>query len=81
MKKLILFVIAFVFSITLFSSCTHFIFSRCHMKPEAGPCKAAFERYYYNPETKKCESFIWGGCQGKVPFETLEECKSKCNCE
>jgi hypothetical protein len=51
------------------------------MKPNTGPCKGTFERYFYNPESKKCESFTWGGCEGKVPFETLEECKTKCHCE
>ena len=49
--------------------------SRCFLSPDPGLCKAAFTRYYYSPKTKKCESFIWGGCDGLVPFETLEDCK------
>ena len=52
--------------------------SACLKKPDAGNCKAAFHRYYYSPETKKCEMFIWGGCGGNVPFETMVECRKMC---
>lgn len=50
---------------------------RCSLKPERGPCKAMFERYYYDPVSKTCKLFFWGGCGGVVPFETEEECR-KC---
>ncbi|PKQ04713.1 MAG: hypothetical protein CVT71_02295 [Alphaproteobacteria bacterium HGW-Alphaproteobacteria-10] len=50
---------------------------KCSLKPQRGPCKGMFERYYYDPVSKTCKSFIWGGCEGVVPFETEEECK-KC---
>lgn len=50
----------------------------CTLKPETGPCKALFEKYYYNEKEKKCAVFFWGGCAGVVPFETLEECKKAC---
>lgn len=32
----------------------------CSLPSEIGPCKAAFDRFYFNPATKKCESFIYG---------------------
>ncbi len=51
----------------------------CELMPEVGPCNAAFVRYFYNQETKECDSFIWGGCSGVVPFESLDECKLCCN--
>ena len=51
---------------------------RCNLKPEGGPCKALFERYYFDPVSKKCRPFFYGGCDGVVPFETLEACKSQC---
>jgi len=38
-------------------------------------------KYYYDEEEKKCKEFIWGGCDGVVPFETLEECEEQCDCE
>ncbi len=47
----------------------------CTLEPDPGPCKAYFERYFFNENTGKCEMFIWGGCDGVVPFETMEECK------
>ncbi|MEM6803587.1 MAG: BPTI/Kunitz domain-containing protein [Bacteroidota bacterium] len=49
---------------------------RCKMKPDPGLCKARISRYFYNPKSKKCEEFFWGGCGGVVPFETLKECES-----
>lgn len=51
---------------------------KCSLQAEAGPCKAVFERYYFDPESKSCKKFIWGGCQGVVPFETLEDCNNSC---
>ena len=50
----------------------------CLLVPDPGLCQAAFPRYYYNSETEKCTQFLWGGCGGVVPFETLEECKKAC---
>lgn len=53
--------------------------SSCNLEPETGPCLAAFPKYYYDKEEGKCKEFIWGGCQGVVPFDTMEACK-KCEC-
>ena len=52
--------------------------TRCSMKPEPGPCKALFERYYYEKKSKACRPFFWGGCDGAVPFETMAECEQAC---
>lgn len=52
----------------------------CSLEPDPGLCKAYIKRYYYDQTEKKCKEFIWGGCDGVVPFETLEECK-QCECE
>jgi hypothetical protein len=52
--------------------------TRCSMKPEPGPCKALFERYYYEEKRKVCRPFFWGGCNGAVPFETMAECEQAC---
>ncbi len=51
----------------------------CQQPPESGMCKAAFQRYYYDADTGSCEAFIWGGCKGSVPFETLDACTLACN--
>ena len=59
-------------------SCTYLDCDPCGAEPEEGVCNAALIRYYFNQETEYCESFIWGGCEGVVPFETLEECQLSC---
>ncbi len=64
-----------------FSSCKKHcsVPSNCQLEPEVGPCDAAFPRYYYDQQAKECKQFIWGGCEGVVPFDTLEECE-RCLC-
>jgi hypothetical protein len=51
---------------------------RCGLKPEGGPCKAMYWKYFFDPEKGNCREFIWGGCDGVVPFETEEECMKMC---
>ena len=51
---------------------------QCYVKPESGKCRAAHTRYYFNTDENRCQAFIWGGCQGVVPFDTLEACQSRC---
>ncbi|XP_018084695.1 putative Kunitz-type serine protease inhibitor isoform X2 [Xenopus laevis] len=49
--------------------------------PEAvtGPCRAAFERWWYNPETQTCQNFTYGGCKGNLNNHIgEEECMNKC---
>tara|TARA_R110002073_G_scaffold68403_1_gene170009 strand:- start:127457 stop:127828 length:372 start_codon:yes stop_codon:yes gene_type:complete len=50
----------------------------CYAKPESGRCRAAIERYYFDPQWQECRAFIWGGCDGVVPFENLESCQNTC---
>ncbi len=52
---------------------------RCDLVPDPGLCKAYFPKYYFDKTEGKCKEFIWGGCNGVVPFNTLEECK-QCEC-
>jgi hypothetical protein len=51
---------------------------KCTLRPDPGPCKGIFEKYYFNSGKKACERFFYGGCQGVVPFETREECEALC---
>jgi hypothetical protein len=53
----------------------------CFLNPEVGPCNAAFPKYYYDRLEKKCKEFIWGGCEGIVPFDTMDECERNCVCK
>jgi len=49
---------------------------RCSLVPDAGSCEAAIPRYYFSD--RECRMFLWGGCAGVVPFETLAECQATC---
>lgn len=55
--------------------------TNCNLDPNPGNCTAAIPRYYYDKDENKCKEFIWGGCSGVVPFETLEACKQQCECD
>ena len=52
--------------------------NRCELEPRVGQCRAYFPNFYFNVQAQVCEEFIWGGCGGVVPFETLRECQSSC---
>lgn len=51
---------------------------RCGLEPVDGNCKAFLERGYYDKKVKKCRNFIYGGCGGTVPFDSVEACKNIC---
>ena len=51
------------------------IYNRCELIPDSGPCEAAIPKFYFDQETQECKEFLWGGCDGVVPFDTLEECQ------
>ncbi|XP_030388732.1 kunitz-type serine protease inhibitor B1-like isoform X2 [Gopherus evgoodei] len=51
----------------------------CRLPPKTGPCEALIPRFFYNPASRTCESFIYGGCQGNGNnFRTLPECQRAC---
>ncbi|XP_031572468.1 BPTI/Kunitz domain-containing protein-like [Actinia tenebrosa] len=64
------------------ADCNVYSYSNICLLPKVvGPCEALIPRYYYNSETKQCEKFFYGGCQGNANnFVTLEECEKTCNC-
>ena len=74
--------ISIIFSLLIFYSCNKVCNSslpNCELEPDIGPCEAAFTKYYYDISEDKCKEFLYGGCQGTVPFNTLEEC-IECEC-
>lgn len=50
----------------------------CELKPDVGLCKAYIPRYYFDETSNSCQEFIWGGCDGTVPFETMKSCTQQC---
>jgi len=51
----------------------------CSLPRAIGPCKGARPRYYFNPLTKTCEPFTFGGCGGnRNNFVSLQDCSRVC---
>ncbi|MDK9698009.1 MAG: DUF2330 domain-containing protein [Siculibacillus sp.] len=50
----------------------------CAAKPERGPCKAAFEAFWFDAAQGACRPFLWGGCGAPPPFAEREECERIC---
>uniref|UniRef100_A0A3Q3EAG4 BPTI/Kunitz inhibitor domain-containing protein n=1 Tax=Labrus bergylta TaxID=56723 RepID=A0A3Q3EAG4_9LABR len=53
---------------------------QCMVSPDPGSCRAAFPKFYYDPDTSTCQTFIYGGCRGNQNrYDSLEECMSQCS--
>uniref|UniRef100_A0A8C4QI97 BPTI/Kunitz inhibitor domain-containing protein n=1 Tax=Eptatretus burgeri TaxID=7764 RepID=A0A8C4QI97_EPTBU len=54
-------------------------FGYCRMKSDPGPCRAAFIRWFHDPETSTCHNFTYGGCKGNLNnFLTAKQCLHTC---
>ncbi|RVE65358.1 hypothetical protein OJAV_G00135040 [Oryzias javanicus] len=52
----------------------------CKLKPDPGPCRAAFPKFYYDRDSSSCKSFLYGGCRGNAnQFDTAEACVESCS--
>ena len=74
--------ITFVILIFFLTSCRRNCTSlpmQCDLTPKSGPGEAAIEKYFFDAEDQVCKPFIWGGCEGVVPFDTMEDCQ-QCEC-
>jgi len=52
--------------------------TRCSERPERGPCDLDVQAYWFDGREGECKEFIWGGCDGNVPFESIGECRETC---
>ena len=68
----------FLLIIIPFLSFAQVVTEDCNSIPDPGYCLAAFEIYYFDQNTGQCEESVWGGCDGLVPFWTLEDCQNYC---
>ncbi|PIK34290.1 secreted protein, partial [Apostichopus japonicus] len=51
----------------------------CELTIEIGQCKAAIQRWGFNPESGVCEEFSYGGCLGNANnFDTESDCTDEC---
>lgn len=51
----------------------------CQSPPDSGLCRASIERWYYDPVSGSCTTFIWGGCDGNENnFSSKDKCQNVC---
>lgn len=54
----------------------------CKLPPMRGHCRALLIRWRYDPETKKCQEFKFGGCDGNANnFQSQKACMTVCGGE
>ena len=70
-KLLLLFIIPFL-------SFGQIVTEDCNSIPDPGICLAYIQIFYFDQTTSQCEESYWGGCDGVVPFWTLEDCQNSC---
>ncbi|ETE58539.1 WAP four-disulfide core domain protein 8, partial [Ophiophagus hannah] len=49
---------------------------QCQLPGDQGSCSKELQHFYYDPEEKKCVSYVYRGCEDNSnKFETMEECE------
>lgn len=57
----------------------NFILDICSQEHDVGPCRGAYDRFFYDHRRGACVPFIYGGCRGNQNnFLTLEDCSETC---
>ncbi|ELU04243.1 hypothetical protein CAPTEDRAFT_219882 [Capitella teleta] len=51
----------------------------CQMRKDPGPCSGYNPVWYFEPVTRTCRRFLYGGCDGNGNrFESLDDCQAAC---
>lgn len=54
----------------------------CALEPDPGGCNAGFLKWAFDPTTRRCYEWYYGGCDGVVPFDDPATCQDQCEpCE
>ncbi|XP_063236083.1 axotactin isoform X2 [Bacillus rossius redtenbacheri] len=53
---------------------------RCTLPPETGDCRSFVHKWFFDPATRTCNTFVWGGCPvNDNRFDTEPDCYSVCS--
>lgn len=53
--------------------------SACELDADAGPCQDFADKWFYNVQSRSCEEFSYGGCEGNDNrFSSRVECERTC---
>ncbi|KAG1650386.1 Papilin [Nymphon striatum] len=62
------------------ATCKEEVQDPCQLSLDPGPCNGRQQRFYFDKDSKLCQQFNYGGCEGnKNNFQTLEVCEKTCN--
>ena len=51
----------------------------CTLPVKVGSCRGSFKKWYFDVESQRCETFLYGGCQGNANrFESKAQCQREC---
>ena len=52
----------------------------CFLSRDSGPCKGSIDKFFYDPNSKNCRPFVYGGCQGNENrFVSEDDCQKRCS--
>lgn len=71
--------VAVVAALLLQGCAGHHLPTACQETPSSGRCNDSLTRFYYDADWQECRAFIWGGCNGNAPFETMRDCTETCD--